>query len=84
MELSEYRAYCVFKGLVFQVPQKKEVASWFKCEIWRGKGKLEKILSLLKKGSKIWVDGKPECDVWQKDEELCGMVKCKVENLEIF
>lgn len=54
---------------------KKEKTDWIECEIWDNSGKAN-LAQYIRKGSEIYVEGKPYARAWAKEDGTLIAVQC--------
>ena len=66
-----------------QGEDKKEKTTWIQCTLWRKPDKVG-IAQYLKKGVKVYVEGKVEAGAYLKDGNAVGSLKMTVTNIELL
>lgn len=60
----------------------KERTEWVSCEVW---GKLAEVCAqYLRKGSKVFIEGKLQTDTWEKDGEKKWRTKVRLDEIQFL
>lgn len=63
----------------------QERTDWVNCSIWRNQGVSTAISQYLKKGTKVYVDGKPSARGYQaSDGSIVASLEVRVDNVELL
>lgn len=62
-----------------------EKTIWVSCTLWKENGQNTKVIEYLKKGSKVFIDGKPDVKVYKnKDGKYVSELRVNVSTLELI
>lgn len=63
----------------------KEQTTWASCTMWKQAGQSTAILTYLKKGQKVLIEGKPSARAYtNKDGQVMASLEVRVDNLELI
>lgn len=61
----------------------KENTTWINCTMWKTPAQEIKIANYLKKGVKVYVEGKPSASAYKnKQGEIVASLECRIDRLE--
>jgi single-strand DNA-binding protein len=62
-----------------------ETTNWINCTIWRDKGQSIEIAKYLTKGTKVFVEGRPDCHTYEdKEGHIVASLDVRAINVELL